>query len=47
MLSALNFLSSVFLSFCLAGRVRNRDFSAPRNQGAALWMKPEGGISAV
>ena len=25
----------------------NRDFSAPRNQSAALWMQPEGGISAV
>ena len=25
----------------------NRDFSAPRNQSAALWIQPEGGISAV
>ena len=25
----------------------NRDFSAPRDQSAALWMQPEGGISAV
>ena len=25
----------------------NRDFSAPRDQSAALWMQPEGVISAV
>jgi hypothetical protein len=26
---------------------RDRDFSAPRNQSAGLWMQLEGGISAV